>query len=209
MRRILFEIFSNVGYILEFINCLLLLYGISKKSMEHKVFFVYCLSIFIIQMITNIFFFLSINNIFLSHFYFIIQFILLSYFYFLLLNDTFQRKIIKIVSVGCLSLLGIQYAIYPSKFFTFNLFEIFIMSLPLVVYATFHLYNLLNKKKYFYYINIGLLLYLFGSTIVFLSYRLLVIMASKEIANITWDINVYMYIIYQLFILKELIPKKT
>ena len=209
MRRFLFEIFSNVGYILEFINCLLLFYGISKKSQEHKVFFVYCLSIFIIQMITNILFFLSINNIFLSHFYFIIQFILLSYFYYLLLNDTFQRKIIKIVSVGCLSLLGIQYAIYPSKFFTFNLFEIFIMSLPLVIYATFHLYNLLNKKKYFYYINIGLLLYLFGSTIVFLSYRLLVIMASKEIANITWDINVYMYIIYQLFILKELIPKKT
>ncbi|WP_133532056.1 hypothetical protein [Flavobacterium dankookense] len=82
------------------------------------------------------------------------------------------------------------------------------MSLPLMIYTTFHLYNLLNEKKYFYYINIGLLLYLFGSTVVFLSYRLLSLIATKEIINITWSLNIYMYVIYQLFILKELIPKK-
>ncbi|TDP61110.1 hypothetical protein BC748_0720 [Flavobacterium dankookense] len=202
------DIFANIGYLLELINCLLLLNGISKKSKEHKVFFVYCLLIFIIQIITKILFDLSLNNIFLSHFYFVTQFVLLSYFYYLLLNDTFQKKLIKIVTVVCLSLLGIQYAVYPSKFFTFNLFEIFIMSLPLMIYTTFHLYNLLNEKKYFYYINIGLLLYLFGSTVVFLSYRLLSLIATKEIINITWSLNIYMYVIYQLFILKELIPKK-
>ena len=78
-----------------------------------------------------------------------------------------------------------------------------------MIYSTFHLYNLLNKEKYFYYINIGLLLYLFGSSIVFLSYRLLSMIASSEVTNITWSLNIYMYVIYQLFILKELIPKKT
>jgi hypothetical protein len=199
------DIFANIGYLLELINCLLLLKGISKKSKEHKVFFFYCLSIFIIQMITKVLFDLSINNIFLSHFYFIIQFVVLSYFYYLLLKDTFQQKLIKIVSAGCIFLLIIQYTIYPYMFFTFNLFEIFIMSLPLMIYATFHLYNLLNKKKYFYYITIGLLLYLFGSTIVFLSYRLLTFIASKEFITITWSLNIYMYVVYQLFILKELI----
>ena len=209
MIKLFAEIFADIGYLLQFINCLLLFKGISNKTTIHKIFFVYCFSMFIIQIVSKVLFELSINNIFLSHFYFVFQFILLSYFYYFLLNDRFQRKLIKIVFIVCLSLLGIQYAIYPSTFFTFNLFEIFIMSLPIMIYSTFHLYNLLNKEKYFYYINIGLLLYLFGSTIVFLSYRLLSMIASSEVTNITWSLNIYMYVIYQLFILKELIPKKT
>ena len=208
MIKLFAEIFADIGYLLQFINCLLLFKGISNKTTIHKIFFVYCFSMFIIQIVSKVLFELSINNIFLSHFYFVFQFILLSYFYYFLLNDRFQRKLIKIVSFGCLFLLGIQYTIYPSTFFTFNLFEIFIMTLPVMIYSTFHLYNLLNKEKYFYYINIGLLLYLFGSTIVFLSYRLLSMIASSEVTNIIWSLNIYMYVIYQLFILKELIPKK-
>lgn len=143
-------------------------------------------------------------NLFLSHFYFIIQFLLLSFFYFLLLKENLQKKIIKLNVVLCLSVLMVQYGFHSDLFYKFNLFEIFITSLPLIIYATFHLYNLLNEEKEFYYINIGLLIYLFGSTIVFLSANLLITLDSGRSFGMIYSLNVYLYIVYQLFILYDL-----
>ena len=81
----------------------------------------------------------------------------------------------------------------------------------LIVYATFHLYNLLNEKKEFYYITTGLLIYLFGSTIVFLVANLLISLKSKFLFEQIYNLNVYLYVVYQLFILYDLksivIPK--
>ncbi|ODS81579.1 MAG: hypothetical protein ABS44_19090 [Chryseobacterium sp. SCN 40-13] len=37
----------------------------------------------------------------------------------------------------------------------------------------FHFYNLLNKEKNYYYINTGILIYLFGSTVLFISGNLI------------------------------------
>ncbi len=104
----------------------------------------------------------------------------------------------------CLAVLFVQYSIDWSHFNRFNLLEIFITSLPLIVYATFHLYNLLNEKKEFYYINIGLLIYLFGSTIVFLTCNLLISLDSRTPFRYIFDLNIYLYVVYQLFILYEL-----
>ena len=98
----------------------------------------------------------------------------------------------------------VQYGFHSDLFYKFNLFEIFITSLPLIIYATFHLYNLLNEEKEFYYINIGLLIYLFGSTIVFLSANLLITLDSGRSFGMIYSLNVYLYIVYQLFILYDL-----
>jgi hypothetical protein len=76
--------------------------------------------------------------------------------------------------------------------------------LPLIIYATFHLYNLLNEKKQFYYINIGLLIYLFGSTIVFLTANLLLSLHYEKAFKEIYNLNVYLYVVYQLFILYDL-----
>lgn len=101
-----------------------------------------------------------------------------------------------------------QYALDWQLFYRFNLLEIFITSLPLIIYATFHLYNLLNQIKEFYYITIGLLIYLFGSTIVFLSSNLLISLNSNLPFKIIYSLNVYLYIGYQLFILFDLTKKR-
>lgn len=145
------------------------------------------------------------RNLFLSHFYFIFQFILLSLFYYHLLKENFQKKIIVVSLIMCLSLLFIQYALDWNLFYKFNLLEIFITSLPLITYATFHLYNLLNEKKEFYFITIGLLIYLFGSTVVFLTANLLISLHSMSAFDVINQLNVYLYIVYQLFILYELV----
>lgn len=148
---------------------------------------------------------MHMRNLFLSHFYFILQFVLLSMFYYHLLKENFQKKIIVVNLVVCLSVLFIQYALDRSRFNNYNLSEIFITSLSLIIYATFHLYNLLNKKKEFYYITIGLLIYLFGSTVFFLTSNLLISLHSKFPTRMIMRLNVYLYIIYQLFILYELV----
>ncbi|WP_245892150.1 hypothetical protein [Flavobacterium pallidum] len=98
--------------------------------------------------------------------------------------------------------LSIQYTLIPGLFFKFNLFEIFLTSFTLIIFSTFHFYNLLNQKKEFYYINSGILVYLFGSTVLFLTGNL-VSSLSSEVNTITWTLNAFLYVIYQLFVLVE------
>lgn len=207
--RIVSEVLADIGNILLLINCILLGKNIFNKTREFKVLFFYNLLMFIIQMITTILFYFSINNLFFSHFYFIGQFIVLSYFYYLLINVPFQRKIISIVSPLSLLLVGIQFALEPEIFLKLNLFEIFMMSLPLIVYATFHLYNLLTIEKRFYYFTTGLIIYLYGSTAVFLTYMLSTTISKSSATKYIWIFNLCLYIIYQLFILKDLLSKKN
>ncbi|WP_243739304.1 hypothetical protein [Flavobacterium sp. 245] len=142
------------------------------------------------------------NNLYLSHIYFIGQFIALSFFYLQLVKDPFQQKAIKIGFVLVLSTLVIQYSLKPEMFFKFNLYEIFITSFLLIIYAVFHFYNMLDEKKEFYFINMGLLLYLFASTILFLIGNLTA-KFSKDVSLITWMINAILIIVYHLFFLYE------
>ena len=120
------------------------------------------------------------------------------------MKELIQKKIISRLLAFCILVLGIQYTISPELFCMFNLFEIFITSLPLIIYATFHLYNILNEKKQFYYITIGLLIYLFGSTVVFLTTNLLLSLKTYDSFEFIYSLNVYLYAIYQLFIFFDL-----
>ncbi|KIX22285.1 hypothetical protein SY27_06230 [Flavobacterium sp. 316] len=143
-----------------------------------------------------------INNLFISHFYFIFQLIIISLFYHNLLKEKYQRKIIQISFLLCIVSLLILYLVNPSLFFEFNLFEVFITSFLLIIYSTFHLYNQLDSKREYYYINLGILIYLFGSTILFLVGNLM-LSFKTELNKITWNLNACLYIVYQLFILYE------
>ncbi|SHI98163.1 hypothetical protein [Flavobacterium terrae] len=197
------EIIGDLGYVLLFLNTIILSVGFPKNGKAYKIFTIYTVIMFLIQMSSFVLLKLQKNNLYMSHFYFILQFIFLSFFYLQLNFKNDQKKIIKAGFVFCFFTLGVQYALDCSLFWKFNLFEIFITSFLLIVYAVFHLYNLLNEKKEFYYINVGILLYLFGSTILFLSGNLMVYL-SPELNTVTWILNAFLYVIYQLFILFEL-----
>lgn len=195
-----------LGIILLLLNCILLFIRIGKKAKTYKVFAFYLLIMAIIQVASFVTSKLKIHNIYLTHFYFVLQFVILSCFYFLLLKDLKQKLLIKIITPLVITSLIIYYYCNPLDFYIFNPFEIFITSLPLVVYTTFHLYNLLNQEKKFYYINLGLLIYLFGSTLVFLTGNLLLLIDGNYVFDIIWSFNEYIYVVYQLLILKDVYP---
>lgn len=196
------EIVADLGYLLLLLNTIFFFMGFSKNGKAYKIFTFYLCVMFFIQIIVGILQYMRIDNLFLSHFYFIIQFVLLSFFYLNLNFKNFQSIIVKIGFVFCLAVLAFQYALNPSVFFEFNLFEIFITSFLLIVYATFYLYNLLNEKKEFYYINFGILTYLFGSTVLFLVGNLVAKM-KPEFNDVPWILNSILYVFYQILILLE------
>jgi hypothetical protein len=68
--------------------------------------------------------------------------------------------------------------------------ESYLTTIPLIIYATMHLYNNLGEKSHFYYINLGLLFYLFTSTFIFLLYKLITVLNLDVFSDVMVDINI-------------------
>lgn len=196
------DIIAYIGYFILLINLVLFINGFPNQGKAYKIFILYLVIIFCIQISGSVLAYHKANNLFLSHFYFIGQFVLLSFFFLAVLKKESQKKIVKIgLALGLLTL-AIQYSSDTNLFYKFNLFEIFITSFLLIVYATIHLFNMLGEEKKFYYITLGLLIYLYGSTGLFLTGNLME-KISPSLNKIIWILNVILYAVYQLFILVE------
>jgi hypothetical protein len=208
----LLKIIIYIGYLLLGINFILFAIKLNKKRPRSVyIFTFYLLVMIVIQFFTNYLSNIGQNNLYLSHYYFIFQFILLSLFYLEIINNSYQRKIIKIAIPFCLVVLGIQYFFNNDLYEKFNLLEIFITSFLLIIFSMFHFYNILNEKKRYYYLNTGILLYLFGSTVLFMSGNL-ISRLDLALSKIVWILNLLLYIVYQIFILlewREIFIKKT
>jgi hypothetical protein len=195
----MYSFIVNFGYIILLINFILFASRFTKQKRAYKIFTFYLFWLIVVQLSASVGKNYLESNLFLSHFYFIGQFVLLSLFYISLLKLQGQKKTIKLGLLLGLSVLGIQYCFEPSLFFKFNLFEIFITSFLLTIYASIHLYNMLTGKKEFYYITIGVLLYLVSSTILFLIGNLTIVLSPKW-QMLTWTINAFLVFVYQLVI---------
>lgn len=196
------EFLAYLGEFLLLINAILFLSVYRKNDTPIKIFSFYLITMFIIQIVVSVFQVFKKNNLYLSHYYFIIQFLFLSIFYFQIIKHPFQRKIIKITVPICLSILGIQYYLNPELFTKFNLFEIFITSFLIIIFSMFHFYNILNEKRSYYYINTGIFIYLFGSTFLFITGNLINTL-TNNFRNIIWYLNGVLYIVYQIYIFME------
>jgi len=143
------------------------------------------------------------NNLFLSHFYFIPQFILLSFFYRNLFKRKQQRLVLGILTL-VLAILIVIFLRNPSIFYTFSIVEVFITSLPLVIYSIIHLYNGLSEKSRFLYINSGILIYLSASTLIFILGDYISRIKTENIdVRYIWNINQYLYIGFLIAIFLE------
>ena len=80
--------------------------------------------------------------------------------------------------------------LYPELFFEYSLLESYLTTMPIIIYATMHLYNNLGQKKKFYFANLGLLFYLFTSTFIFLLYKLITILEFDAFSDAMVDINI-------------------
>ncbi|WP_244533867.1 hypothetical protein [Flavobacterium micromati] len=142
------------------------------------------------------------NNLVLFNFFFIGQMVLLGLFYNKLMQTIRQKTFIICSIILGLMVLSVNFFLEPSQFFKFNLFQIALTSLLVVVFAMMHLYNILAGEKEFYYVTIGMIIYLLGSTVLFFVGNL-TIGLSTEFKFFTWTLNAILVVLNQLFVLFE------
>ena len=197
------DLFEYVSILLIFINACLYIWSYRNfnKSIALKYFSVYLLISFTIILASTIMAKIPMNNLYLSHYYFISQFILLSLFYRSLFLKK-QKKLVVYFLFGILFVLAFKYYLKPSLYFKFNILEIFITSFPIIVYSIIHLYNSLSRKGEYMFINSGILIYLTISTLIFILGDYLSGLNNGTISYI-WMINKTLYIVYLVLILVE------
>tara|TARA_R110000787_G_scaffold200643_3_gene311604 strand:- start:1685 stop:2230 length:546 start_codon:yes stop_codon:yes gene_type:complete len=139
------------------------------------------------------------DNLFLSHYYFIGQFILMSLFFYKTLINKVVKKIIFMVLFGVMLALLVQYFKNPELYYTFNLFEISITSIPIIFYCfSFMVQQISNPEKKFIYFISGLFAYTICSTLIFLAGNI-----PGDTQIILWTVNNSLYILFQLLIFLE------
>ena len=79
---------------------------------------------------------------------------------------------------------------------------IVITNLSVIVFAVLHLYNMLTSEKKYYYVTIGLILYLLASTLVFIVGNINAKL-NDNLKFILWIFNSFLVIVYYLFILYD------
>jgi len=182
---------SNYLFLTSAILCLLYIIGFFKKGKAYKIFTIYLIGVLLIDFIgSNLYRWFKIYNVFISHFFDLFQFVLLSFFYATLLQTKNQLKILYATFIVLLSFLSIRYIVDPKLFFEYSLLESYLTTMPIIIYATMHLYNNLGRKADFYYANLGLLFYLFSSTFLFLLYELVALFNAKEYYKNIVNINI-------------------
>ena len=163
----------NYLFITSAILCLLYFIGFFRFGKSYKIFTLYITGVLVIDFVaSNLWDWFKIYNIFTSHFYDLFQFVLLSYFYATLFQTKKQLFIVYILLIILPIFLVSRYLFNPQIFFEYSLLETYLTTMPIIIYATMHLYNNLGQRTEFYYANLGLMLYLFGSTFVFLFFEL-------------------------------------
>lgn len=201
------ELLPAIGDFILLVNLTIYFIGFSKRK-AYKIFLLYLILVFLFEVVFWLLSHYKKNNLFLSHYFFLGQFLLLALFYHKILKENYQKKIAILLITIVPFILIIQYLVYPNKYYIFNLFEIFITSYSVIILTLFHLYNLLDKKKDYYYITIGLLLYLISSTTIFLSGNLYTVM-NKVMHKEIWNLNAFMFVVCQCFIFMEYYINKT
>jgi hypothetical protein len=178
-------------YFTSALLCLLYLIGFFKNGKAYKIFTIYIIGVLLMDFISSkLYSWFRIYNIFMNHFYDLFQFVILSYFYATLLKTKKQLFTVYILLIILPVFLLSRYVFNPQMFFEYSLLETYLTTMPLIIYSSMHLYNNLGEKSEFYFINVGLLFYLFTSTFIFLLYKLITVFKFDEFNDIMIDINI-------------------
>jgi hypothetical protein len=198
------KILSYISLVILFINTIIYLVGLTKKSGAYISFVFYLLAICVIQVTVEIYANEGENNHFLSTYYLFFQFILLSCFFYHLFKGISRRKssLIKYGSSLITVSLICQYIIYPELYYTFNSLGFLVTSSALIIYSVLYLFELISRKLPFHYVTIGIFVYLISSSIIFAA-AASIVSFNDNINMLIWKINALLFIIYQVLILWE------
>jgi len=195
---------SVFSLLLLLINAILFLSKVSFfQNKTYKYVSIYLSTLFVVELFCNTIGFLYPDqNLYLSHFYFNAQFLLLSVVFYRLFSNLKVKKVI-IVNYVVVSIIILGMYVYDAGlFWQFNLFEIVSTSLLLIVYALMHLYNTLGEKKKYFYLTLGLIMYLLCSSMIFLFGNYELVFIEDPYIDI-WIFNTLFYIVYQGLIFTE------
>lgn len=181
-----------INFIIYFKSC-------RTQTTAFKVFTLYIFSYLIIQFITAYYHIYKIDNIHLSHYYFIIQFITLSAFFYIITSYNMLKKVITTVLIITLSSIAVYYYYYPGDYYAFNIFEILVTSVPLIIYSLLFFIEKIDNhdKKYLFSIS-GFFVYMLCSLLLFSASKV-----SSDIKIIIWFTNALLIIVYQILIFIE------
>lgn len=196
------EFLGKLTSFLLLVNCVLYLISFFKFGKAYKFLTFFIVGHTFVEFGMRYLAWYKENNHFLSHFYFLLQFLFLGLFFHKLIKNQTAKQTIKIYFIICISFLAIYFAIQPELLKEFNPLEIFLTSFPLIVYASIYLFEMLTEKKEFYLITIMLIIYLFGSTVVFL-FSNIINNYNLKILRYSWYINTVLYFLFQMVLLYE------
>lgn len=189
-------------YLILLLNLILYSYSFFRKGKANVFFVCYLTFTFVMQVSMELMYHLKINNLFAVNIFFIGQMIFLGLFYNSLLKIKSQKIFVKSSLSIALLVLATQFTLDSSQFQKFNLFEITLTSLLIVVFALLHFYNMLTETKRYYYVSVGVVFYFLGGSVLFLIGNLSLGL-SNDIKYLTWALNAFLIVIYQFFILYE------
>ncbi|TDX09567.1 hypothetical protein [Flavobacterium sp. S87F.05.LMB.W.Kidney.N] len=190
------------GYSILLINLILYAYSFFRKEKANVFFVSYLAFAFLMQISMETLFHLKMNNLFLVNTFFIGQMIFLGLFYYSILKIKIQKQFVKVSLIVALLVLTIQFVNDPQEFLKFNLFEITLTSLLIVVFALLHFYNMLTENKTYYYASMGIIIYLLSSTVLFIIGNLTSAL-NNDVKYLSWMFNAFLNIVYYLFIMYE------
>ena len=198
----MFDFFVYSVYLVLLVNLILYSFSFFQKEKANVFFVSYLVFSFLMQLSMEVMYLLKVNNLPVLNTFFTGQMILLGLFYNSLLKLKIQKIFVLVCIVIALFILGIQFALDPGQFMKFNLFEIALTCLLIVVFALLHLYNMLTDGKKYYYVSIGIIIYLFASTVLFLIGNLSFSL-SDDLKYLIWTLNAFLSLVYQFFILYD------
>ncbi|MBX2828308.1 MAG: hypothetical protein KTR22_09100 [Flavobacteriaceae bacterium] len=201
MSKFLEVLTDGTIYFAVFI-ALIYLIGFTRNSRAYKTFTCYLIAMSGIGLAMHILkdFYGVQNNLYFFVYFLFSQFILLSLFHYYLL----KLKWIKYVLIGISLLLVVQYMMTPKLYFQYNPLGIFVTQSILLLYGILFLYRSLNEKLPFQIANIGLLLFLAMSTLIFVSGNLVFDLSiPDDFIRLLRHMNSVVYSIFQILLFVE------
>lgn len=190
------------GYFILVVNVGLYSFSFFRKEKANVFLLLYLGFSFLVQFGMELLYHMKMNNLLLMNLFFMGQMVLLGLFYRSLYKQETQKKFV-LVALGFALLILIARLVYnPGLQFKFNLFQITVTSLLTVVFALIHFYNMITENKQYYYVTIGVIGYMFGSTVLFLLGNLTMGL-SDDFKYLSWRLNAFLFIVYYFFILFE------
>lgn len=168
-----------------------------KKSI--RTLFYYLVFLLLFQIITTTLTSLNINNLILSHGYFIIQFFILAYLFNQIIERQWVTKLIKVYVVCVLCFLLFQYILFPSLIWNYNIIEVYITHYLIILLSLIYFYENLGKKKEYQPFVIAMLIYSTLSTSIFLFANVASYTDIESVVYI-WGIHLLILIVCQLLI---------